>query len=459
MLKQHPLKRPTCTVSLRIKNTNSNNTGKFCLVLSHFCIMLVNKYFSLPGKVIMMYETIKKDFPIFKHHKDLVYLDSAATYQKPSVVIGGIQEYYSQYCANVHRAFYPTGEIATEKYEEAREKIAQFINASPEEIVFTRGATEGINFIAHTWGLDHLKRGDDIVITQAEHHANLLPWQRVAKRTGANLRYMPLNTQTHLLENPTDHISQITKLVSIIHSSNVLGHIWQADDLEQTIAKAHSVGAKVLLDSCQTSPHQKIDVKKLNVDFLVFSGHKTMGPNGVGVLYIKKELHDDVEPYQLGGSMVHSVAYDTASWAQAPQKFEAGTPAVASVIGLGHAIDYISKNINFASLAEHETKLSMKLYQELQSMPEVSLLGNPEMMKEHSHLVCFSIDGVHAHDAASYLGAKNIAVRAGHHCAQPLANLLGVQSCLRASIGIYNNEDDVTHFINELRDTITFFKR
>ncbi|MBX9831412.1 aminotransferase class V-fold PLP-dependent enzyme, partial [Candidatus Babeliales bacterium] len=338
-------------------------------------------------------QDIKKQFPIFSNlqnqNKNLVYVDSAATYQKPQAVIDAMNAFYTTSYASVHRGLYELGEQATEQYEAVRGKVAAFINAAhAEEIVFTKGATEGFNFIAQSWAEQNLQAGDEILLTQAEHHANLVPWQRVAQKTGAKLRFVPINLKTFMCDFTPDLITPKTKLVSVTYDSNVLGPIWPEGILEDIIASAHAVGARVMLDTTQAMIHEKINVQKLNADFVSFSGHKMAGPTGIGALYIKKELHDHVEPYQVGGSMVYSVSFEQATWAAAPQKFEAGTPAIAEVIGLGAAIDFLNQ-INFDALAAHEAALTHQLVQGLQKLNGVHIAGNHEALVEQGHLVSF----------------------------------------------------------------------
>jgi len=412
---------------------------------------------------------IRRDFPIFsqkpgpeKSEKSgsLIYFDTSATAQKPAIVIEALSRFYTSMNANVHRGLYELGESSTTHYEAVREKVAHFINAKhTEEIIFTKGTTEGINFIAASWAEQHLKQDDEIVLTQAEHHANLLPWQRVAQKTGAKLVFIPLDLETYTFKNPENYITSRTKLLAVTYSSNVLGEVWDhtQQELETLIAQAHSVGARVLIDAAQAVMHRRIDIQQLNPDFLVFSGHKMMGPMGVGVLYIKQALHDDVQPYQVGGSMVFSVSFEGASWAKSPQKFEAGTPPIAEVFGLGAAIEYINKNINFDELQKHEARLCSVLIDGLEKLEQISgirIMGNKNWLRQHGHLVSFAIQGVHPHDIASYLGAKNIAVRAGHHCAQPLVNLLEVDALLRVSFGVYNTITEVEILLQELTDIV-----
>ncbi len=411
-------------------------------------------------------QKLKNDFPFFsalgRKHQTAVYLDNASTTHKPQIVIDSMVDFYTNHNANVHRSLYDLGEGSTVMYEQAREKVATFINARhTEEIIFTKGTTEGINFIAETWATTHLKAGDQILVTQVEHHANLLPWQRVAEETGAKLAFIEIDPITYTFKNPEQYLTPSTKLVAITQESNVLGPVWdhKADQLKNLIAAAHQIGAKVLLDAAQTPIHQQLDVRHLNADFVVFSGHKMLGPTGIGVLYIKQELHDSIQPYQRGGSMVHAVSFTTATWTQSPQKFEAGTPPIASAIGLGAATDYIIKNIDFDRLAKHEASLCSYLLAGLQSNEAITIVGHQPWIQECGHMVSFSVKGVHAHDLAAYLSNHGIAVRAGHLCAQPLVNHLGFESLLRVSFALYNTADDVNRFLEALNKGTTLLKK
>ncbi|MBU1007736.1 SufS family cysteine desulfurase [Candidatus Dependentiae bacterium] len=406
---------------------------------------------------------IREKFPIFKGGdggKRLVYLDSAATSQRADMVIDSVHDFYSRGNASVHRGVYELSERATGLYEQARHKVAKFINAAdPSEIVFTSGTTESINFVADAWAREHFKEGDEIVVTQAEHHANLLPWQRVAQRTGAKLRFIEVDQETFFLKDPPkDLINKNTKLVSLIHISNVLGNVWEEGLLESVIKRAHEVGARVLLDCAQSIAHKKIDVQALGVDFLACSAHKMCGPTGVGALYIKKDLHDAVEPYQVGGSMVHDAEYETANWQPAPMKFEAGTPAIAQVIGFGAAVDFFNEHVDFVELHNHEAKLCAQLVDGLNSIGGITILGNQCDMKMCGHLAAFVVDGIHAHDVSAMLGMRGVGVRAGHHCVQPLAKLIGVEASTRASLYMYNESEDIEVLVRELRDLIKTFK-
>jgi cysteine desulfurase/selenocysteine lyase len=285
-----------------------------------------------------------------------------------------------------------------------------------------------------------------------------LPWQRVVKRSGASLKFIKVDTETFLFDHAgKDLINEKTKLVSLVHTSNVIGHVWKEGQLESIIQKAHSVGAKVLLDCAQSIPHQKFDVQKLKPDFVAFSAHKMLGPTGVGVLYIKKDLHDLIEPYQLGGSMVHDASFNESVWIEAPGKFEAGTPPIAQTICFGTAIDFFENNVDFNALQKHEAKLCSGMIDGLDSIKQVSIIGNKEMLKESGHLIAFTVDGIHSHDVAAMLAMENIAVRAGHHCVQPFAKLIGIDSSVRASFYMYNNMEDVNTFIRVLKEIVKGF--
>jgi cysteine desulfurase/selenocysteine lyase len=444
----------------------------------------------------MNYKKVRLDFPIFGKKgvpKEFVYFDSAATSQKPKPVIDAIVDFYENYNANVYRGVYDFSERATTVYESSRQKIAEFINATDSsEIVFTSGATEGINFVAEKWVRKNLSEGDEILISEVEHHSNLLPWQRLAKEVGATLRFIPLNKSTYTIglekkDGPKDHkisfykevgsdkkesyqkpkesfweefITEKTKFIAVTSDSNVLGPVWGVDNdiLHDLIKRAKAVGAKVLVDATQTVPHGKIDVAKLDVDFLVFSGHKMLGPTGIGVLYMKKDLHDSIEPYHVGGSMVHSVGLEKSIWKEAPYKFEAGTPPIAQVVGLGAAVDYLKNNVNFTELMEYEANLCAKLIDGLGEIEGVTILGNRNLLKKCGHLVSFEIDGVHPHDIAAYLDVRGVMVRAGHHCAQPLVELLGTSSTLRASFYLYNTEEEIGLLLENLKEAIKSLK-
>lgn len=401
---------------------------------------------------------IRQDFPIFQRpdNKQFVYLDNAATAHKPQVVIETINDFYRSSYATVHRALYELGEIATTQYEASRDKIASFINARHrEEIIFTKGTTEGLNFIATAWAREYLKPGDEILVTHAEHHANLIPWQQVAAQTGARLVFIPINPKTFNLETPEKFLTKNTKLVAVTHMSNVLGPLWDNGQLEKFITQAHAQGAYVALDAAQSVAHTKVDVQKLGADFVAFSGHKMFGPTGIGVLYIAQHLHDMVHPYHYGGSMIREVTFTSATWAPSPQKFEAGTPPIAEVIGLGAAIDYMKNSINYDELKLHEAQLCSTLISALERIDDVTILGNKERLMQEGHLVSIAFKKAHAHDIAALLGYNGVATRAGNLCAQPLINHLGFESVLRISLAAYNTEHDIQTLLHELPSCLT----
>lgn len=395
---------------------------------------------------------LRSDFPLLSkkiNGQELIYLDSAATSQKPQSVIDAITNFYTEHNSNIHRAIYALGEETTTLYEKAREKVAQFLNAHPSEIIFTKGTTESINLVASTWAQQHIKKGDEILISQMEHHSNMLPWQQCVQRNQATLRYIPV-THEGVLEYALlpKLISKKTKLVAVTHVSNVLG---TRNEIERIIQVAHASGARILIDAAQSVPHEPLDVKKLNCDFLAFSGHKILGPTGIGILYIKKELQDQMSAYQFGGGMVYEVDFFSASWQKGPQKFEAGTPPIAQAIALATAIEYIQKHISFPELQRHEATLCAQLIEGLSQLNKVKILGPVHDLKKSGHLVSFIIDGLHPHDIAAELGKKGICVRAGNHCAQPLAKLLGISGSVRASFYLYNTQKEVDHLIQAIK--------
>ena len=392
---------------------------------------------------------IKNQFPIFKKHPSLIYLDNAATTQKPQEVIDALVDYYTDYNANIHRGIYTFGEQATEQYEKSRATVADFIGAQKDEIVFVKNATEGINLVASAWGLEHIKAGDNIVLTEYEHHANLLPWQRLAQQTGATLHIIPVHDDGTLDYQRIDTvITEKTKLVAFSAVSNVIGAYAHS---KLIIDAAHKVGAKVLMDAAQLVAHESVNVKQLDVDFMVFSGHKLFGPTGIGVLYIKKALQQEMVPYQVGGGMVFDVDWQQTHYAQGPHKFEAGTPPIAQAIGLAAAINWFKKQ-DLKSIAEHETSLMCMLLEGLECLPGVRIFGPIEQLKHKGHLVSFVVDGFHAHDVAAFLNQADIAVRAGHHCAQPLAKRLGVDASVRVSLACYNTQQDIKLLLDKLKN-------
>jgi len=404
----------------------------------------------------------KNDFPILKRKvrggNTLIYLDSGATSQKPEVVIQAEANFYRTKNAAVHRGAHLVAEEASEVYEGARENVARFIGAKSDEVIFTKSATESLNLIAYSLGNPeskfHLNSGDEIVVSEMEHHANLIPWQQLAKRVGAKLTWFKITDEGRLDLSDIDKlINKKTKVVAITHQSNVLGTIVP---LAQITKAAHAVGAVVVLDACQSVPHFAVDVKKLEVDFLAFSGHKVLGPTGIGVLWGKSELLDQLEPALFGGSMVDSVSMQGATWAKAPRKFEAGVPNMAQAVGLSAAIDYISE-IGMDKVAQHEQELTKQLISGLQNTSGVQVIG-PVDMKDRGGVVSFTVDGVHPHDVGQYLDQFGIAVRTGHHCAWPLMRRLNLVGTTRASFHLYNDENEVEVLLNTVSKIKDYFK-
>jgi cysteine desulfurase / selenocysteine lyase len=386
---------------------------------------------------------IKPDFPILSrmiNGQTLVYLDNAATTQKPKQVMAAEAAYYQSHNANIHRGIYTLAEEATAMYEASREKVRSFMHAkSVEEIIFVRNATEALNLISLSWGMANIRPGDEIVLTEMEHHANLLPWQRVARANKATLKFIPVDSQGQLqLEKLSTIITDKTKLVALAHVSNVLGTV---NDLAVVIKRAHEVGAVVVVDAAQSVPHMAVDVQQLDADFVVFSGHKMLGPTGIGVLYGKADLLQRMEPFLVGGEMIREVSYESATWHDLPWKFEAGTPNIAGAIGLAAAIDYLN-TIGMDEIYTHAQQLAQQAMQRLQTIGGVELYG-PNDPSIRSGVVSFNLPGIHAHDVASILDESGVAVRAGHHCAQPLIKKMGLSAAVRASFYIYNDEADV----------------
>ena len=404
----------------------------------------------------------KNDFPILKRKvrggNTLIYLDSGATSQKPETVIEAEANFYRTKNAAVHRGAHLVAEEASEAYEGARKNVARFIGAKTDEVIFTKSATESLNLIAYSLGNPesrfHLNSGDEIVVSEMEHHANLIPWQQLAKRVGAKLTWFKITDEGRLDLSDIDKlINKKTKIVAITHQSNVLGTIVP---LAQITKAAHAVGAVVVLDACQSAPHFAVDVKKLEVDFLAFSGHKVLGPTGIGVLWGKAELLDQLEPSLFGGSMVDSVTMQGATWAKAPRKFEAGVPNMAQAVGLSAAIDYISK-IGMDMVAQHEQDLTKQLLSGLQNISGVQVIG-PVDMKDRGGVVSFTVDGVHPHDVGQYLDQFGIAVRTGHHCAWPLMRRLNLVGTTRASFHLYNDENEVKVLLDTVSKIKDYFK-
>ncbi len=403
----------------------------------------------------MTSEEIRKDFPIL-NNKDIAYLDSGATTQKPVQVIKALDDFYLKCNANPHRGAYLLSMEATSIYEATRDKISKFINAKhSEEIIFTKNATEGLNLIAYSYGLYSLKKDDEIVLSIMEHHSNLVPWQYVAKKTGAKLVYMYINDEFEISDKEIEKkITNKTKIVGITHVSNVLGSV---NNVEKIIKYAHKNGAKVIVDASQSIPHMRIDVQKIDADFLVFSGHKMMSPLGIGVLYGKKELLNKMNPFLMGGDMIEYVYEQDTTFAPLPNKFEAGTQNVEGVIGLGAAIDYI-EGIGYENIQKIEEEIVSYAIDELSKLDFLELYITPNR-KNHSSVISFNIKGVHPHDTASILDSFKVCVRSGNHCAQPLLRSMGIDSTCRVSIYIYNTKDDIDRLVKGLKKAYDMFKK
>lgn len=403
----------------------------------------------------MSVNNFKKDFPIFEN-KDIAYLDSGATTQKPTSVLEAIEKFYKNENANPHRGAYGLSIEATEIYENTRDKIAKFINAKHrEEIIFSKNASESLNLIAYSYGLDNLKKDDEIVLSIMEHHSNLVPWQMVAKKTESKLNYMYINDNFEISDEEIEtKITDKTKIVGITHVSNVLGTI---NNIEKIIKYAHKKGAIVVVDGSQSIPHMEIDVQKLDADFFVFSGHKMLAPLGIGILYGKREILNKMNPFLMGGDMIEYVYEQETTFAPIPNKFEAGTQNVEGVIGLGAAIDYI-KNIGYNKIQEIEKEVTSYARQELSKLEYLTLYLTPNEEK-HSSVISFNIKGVHPHDVASILDSENVCVRSGNHCAQPLLRSMGIDSTCRASFYIYNTKEDVDKLVIALNKAYNMFKK
>lgn len=402
-----------------------------------------------------MLEGINKDFPVLNqivNDEPLVYLDNAATTQKPLKVLAAIKDYYENDNANIHRGVHTLAERATEKYEAAREKVRQFINAkSTKEVLFTRGTTTSINWVAQFAG-QILKTGDEIVISIMEHHSNIVPWQEVAKKTGAILKFVYLKDGQLDMDDLRKKITNQTKFVSIAHVSNVLGTI---NPVEEITKIAHEHGAYMAVDGAQSTPHMAIDLQKMDVDFFAFSGHKMMGPTGIGVLYGKEELLNQFEPVEFGGEMIDFVYESHSTWTELPWKFEAGTPNIAGAIALGAAIDYIQE-LGIDQIHQHEIELIDYLMPKLQEIEGLKIYGPKDNVKRGG-LIAFNIEGLHPHDVATALDMEGVAVRAGHHCAQPLLNYLETPATARASFYLYNTKADCDKLVEALKKTKEFF--
>ncbi len=397
----------------------------------------------------------EEDFPILKN-RDMAYLDSGATAQKPQKVLDAVESFYEHKNANPHRGAYSLSIEATEAYESTRGKIAQFINARyPEEIIFSKNATESLNLLAYSYGLDNLKKEDEVVISIMEHHSNLVPWQYVTNKTGSTLKYIYINDNFEISKEEIESkITDKTKIVGITHISNVLGTI---NPVKEIIKYAHKKGAIVIVDASQSIPHMKIDVQDLDADFLVFSGHKMLAPLGIGVLYGKKELLQKMKPFLMGGDMIEYVYEQKTTFAPLPNKFEAGTQNVEGVIGLGAAIDYINE-IGYDKIAEVEKELTEYAREKLSKLDYLELYLTPNK-ENHSSVFSFNIKGVHPHDVASILDTENVYVRSGNHCAQPLLRSLGIDSTCRASLYFYNTKEDIDKLVHGLDKAYDMFKK
>lgn len=407
----------------------------------------------LQQKALFNVNQIRKDFPILQrkvHGKQLVYLDNAATSQKPKQVIGAIDFYYKNYNANVHRSIHQLGEEATAKYLEAHEKVADFINAdSYQNIIFTKNTTESLNLAAYSLTAG-LKKGDEIAISQMEHHSNFVPWQQLAKQRDLKLKFIKINEECCLDEESIkENITKKTRIVSITHASNVLGTINPIEDIAKIV---HENNALMVVDGAQSIPHMPVDVKKIDADFYAFSGHKMLGPTGVGVLYGKKELLGSMQPFLYGGEMIREVRFDDTEFNELPWKFEAGTPNIAEGIGLGAAIDYLNK-VGMKQIHEMGKELVEYAVEKLKDINGIAVYGP----KEKGVVVSFNLNGVHAHDVSQILDSEGIAIRAGHHCCMPLMSVLGVAATARASFYLYNTEQEIDTFINAIHKVKKIF--
>ena len=395
-------------------------------------------------------ETIKKDFPIF-NNSDLVYLDNAATTHKPQSVLNAVDRLYTEANANVHRALYSLGSESTERFENSRTKVADFINSnSAKEIIFTSGTTESINLLARSVG-NTLNPGDEILISEMEHHSNIVPWQLTAERTGTTLNYIPVTETGELdLSEPDHYFKPNTKIVSITHISNVLGTI---NPVKKLAEMAHEMGALFIVDGAQGVPHLQVNVQDLGCDFYAFSGHKMLGPTGIGALWGKTELLNEMDPFMGGGEMIETVTMESSTWNEIPYKFEAGTPNFAQAVGLGAAVDYL-KTIGMSTIAEHEKMLTAYALNKINQIEGIRIHGSAD---ERAGVISFNVDGIHPHDLAQFLNEDNIALRVGHHCAQPLLSTLGETATARLSFYIYNDESDIDKFYDSLTNIRKYF--
>lgn len=398
-------------------------------------------------------DKIRNDFPIFKNNPDLVFLDNASTTQKPQIVINAISNFYENYNANTHRGIYQIAELATSKYEDSRKNVADFIGAKDNRsIVFTKGTTESINLVANSWGKENLSSGDEVLITEMEHHSNIVPWQLICEQKGAKLRYIPINEDGTLdISNLEDYITKKTKIVCLIHQSNVFGTI---NPVEKIVQFAHDMGALVLVDGAQSAAHSEVDVDRLGCDFFTFSGHKMLGPTGVGVLFAKPDILDKMPPFLGGGQMIQKVDLDRSTWNEIPFKFEAGTPNIAQVIGLSAAIDYLQV-LDLKIIEQYEKELLSYAEQKLKDISELTIYGNS---KKKGPIISFNLKNIHPHDVAHLLDTFGIAIRAGHHCAQPIMKKLNVAATNRASFYFYNTFEEIDKLADGLTKVVSIFK-
>ena len=402
---------------------------------------------------------IRKDFPILSrtiYGKPLVYLDNAATSQKPTSVIQSLVDYYESYNSNIHRGVHTLSMEATDRHEDARSKCTRFIGAKEDKsLIMVRNTTEAINLVAQTWGKHNISAGDEILTTHMEHHSNLVPWQKLAEQNGASLQFIELDEDGMLnLSNIDDLITERTKLLALTHMSNVLGTI---NPVKELTAVAHKMGAKVLIDGAQSVPHMKVDVTDIDCDFFAFSGHKMLAPTGIGVLYVKPEILESMDPFLFGGDMVSQVWDDTATWNDLPWKFEAGTPNIADLIGLGTAIDYL-ESLGMDEIREHEMALTGYALEQFDRLNGIKVFG-PKDLSKRGGVISFHSDDVHPHDMGTMLDREGIAIRTGHHCAMPLTRKLSVVATARASFYIYNTEEEVDKLTAAIRATLDYFAK
>tara|TARA_Y100001936_G_C16055177_1_gene660489 strand:- start:171 stop:1376 length:1206 start_codon:yes stop_codon:yes gene_type:complete len=390
---------------------------------------------------------VKKEFPIFSEREGLVYLDSASTTQKPQCVVDSVASYYSNYNANVHRALYEIGEKATNEYEGVREKIKDFLNVpDSHEVIFTRSTTESINLVAYSWGMSNLNEDRGVLVSEMEHHSNLVPWQIVTEKTFSQLKHLPLNENGMLdlssLETDLNNIG----ILALVHQSNVFGTI---NPVTKIVNQAKTKGVLTLIDGAQSVPHFPVDISSIDCDFYVFSGHKIVGPTGVGVLIGRKSILDNMDPFLGGGEMINNVTMQKSTWNEVPWKFEAGTPNIAQVIGLGRAIDYID-DIGISNIQMHEDSLLKYGLEELSKIDDILLYGNPS---NRGAVIPFNIEGIHSHDLAKFLDTDKVCIRAGHHCAQPIMSALGISASARASFYLYNDTNDIDELVMSIKKT------